>query len=119
MIKVVDDRICKIVYPHGVEGCSKDNTGFVRNMNRVRKSSQKLFALMNVITTVLRGYVPELRFGLRKLVWGLKILEGRCVNAAEAAELNIAPGSRPLLEEDILKAAELVTEGLSYIEGKK
>lgn len=117
MIKVVDARIVAIVYPHGVEGCSSDNVGFVKNMNRVRKSAQKLFALLNILTNVLRGYVPELRFALRKIVLGLRILDGRCVNAAEAAELNVPAGSHPLCEKDLWKAAELLTEGLSYLEG--
>ena len=61
--------------------------------------------------------VPEFRQGLRKFVQGLKILEGRCVNAQEAMELGVAPGSLPLLEEDIAKARILMTEGLSMLEG--
>ena len=116
-VKVVDARIESIVYPHGPAGCSKDGAGFIKNMNRVRRISQKLLAFLVILPTVLRDYVPELRTGLRKLVLGLKILEGRCVNAKEAMELDVAIGSRPLLEEDIDKARTLIIEGLSMLEG--
>ena len=73
----------------------------MKDMNRVRTSAQKIFALLNILTTVLRDYVPAVRHGLRKLVWGLKILAGRCVSNTEATELNIPSGSRPLTEEEI------------------
>ena len=89
----------------------------MKDMNRVRTSAQKIFSLMNILTTVLKDYVPEVRHGLRKLVWGLKILEGRCISSNEAEKLNIHPGSRPLTEKEILQAAELIIEGLSLLEG--
>ena len=116
-VKVVDARIEKVVYPHGPAGCSKDGAGFIKNMNRARRISQKLLALLVLLPTVLRDYVPELRHGLRKLVLGLKLLEGRCISAREAIKLNVPAGSRPLFEEDIEKARILIIEGLSMLEG--
>ena len=65
----------------------------------------------------MRGYVPEVRDGLRKLIWELKILEGRCVNAAEACRLNIQYVSRPISSAEITKAETLINEGLAMIEG--
>ena len=49
-----------------------------------------------------------LGLGLRKLVLGLRLLEGRCVNAKEAKNLNVPFGSRP---------QTLIIEGLSMLEG--
>lgn len=67
---------------------------------------------------MLRDYVPELREGIRKFVLGLKILEGRCLNARECEEHNVEIGSRPLFPEDLEKAKTLIIEGLSMLEGK-
>ena len=70
------------------------------------------------MTTVLRDYVPTVRTALRHLILGLRLLEGRCcINGNEAAFLNIFPGSSPISEKDIEKAASLIIEGLSELEG--
>lgn len=116
-VEVVDGRIQSIIYPHGPEGCSKDGISFIKNMNRTRRISQKLLAFLVILPTVLRDYVPEFRQGLRKLVQGLKMLEGRCVNAKEAMDLGVPKGSMPVLKEDIEKAKILIIEGLSMLEG--
>ena len=60
-VEVVDARIQSIVYPHGPAGCSKDGAGFIKNMNRARRISQKLLALLVILPTVLQDYVPEFR----------------------------------------------------------
>ena len=117
-MEVVDERIRGIVYPHGPASCSKDGAGFLKNLNRARRISQKLLAFLVILPTVLRDYVPELRAGIRKLVLGLKILEGRCLNARECSRYNVGFGTRPLFEEDLVKANTLIIEGLSMIEGK-
>ena len=116
-MKVVDARIQGVVYPHGPAGCSKDGAGFLKNLNRARRMSQKLLAFLVILPPVLRDYVPELRLGIRKLVFGLKILEGRCLNAQESMHFNVEPGSRPLFQEELQKAKTLIIEGLSILEG--
>ena len=116
-MNVIDARVERIVYPHGPAGCSKEGAGFFKNLNRARRMSQKLLAFLVILPTVLRGYVREVRTGLRKLILGLRLLEGRCVNAQEARDLNIPFGSRPLFAEDIAKAEVLIIEGLSMLEG--
>ena len=106
------------MYPHGLAGCSKDGAGFIKNLNRARRISQKLLAFLVLLPTVLQDYVPELREGIRKFVLGLKILEGRCLNARECVEHNVEIGSRPLFPGDLEKAETLIIEGLSMLEGK-
>ena len=66
---------------------------------------------------MLRDYVPEIRNGIRKFVLGMKLLEGRCVNALEAMELGVPCGSRPLLQEDLDKVQTLIIKGLLMLEG--
>lgn len=89
----------------------------MKNLNRARRISQKLLGLLTILPEVLRDYVPEVRDGIRKFVLGMKLLEGRCVNAQEAMELGVPFGSRPLLPEDLEKAKTLIIEGLSMLEG--
>ena len=70
------------------------------------------------VTSVLRHFVPAVRKGLRKVILGLRILQGRCINGNEAAEMNVQPGNRPILDDDIVKAGKLIIEGLSFLEGR-
>ena len=89
----------------------------MKNLNRARRISQKLLGLLTILPEVLRDYVPEVRDGIRKFVLGMKLIEGRCINAQEAMELGVPFGSRPLLPEDLEKAKTLIIEGLSMLEG--
>ena len=77
-----------------------------------------MLALLVILPTVLRDFVPELRAGLRKFVWGMRILQGRCFNSSQAMEAGIVPGETPLFHCDIDKAEKLIIEGLSMSEGK-
>lgn len=113
----IDKRICRIIYSHGIDGCSNDDGSFI-NGHRDWRAADRLLALLVILPTATRDFVPEVRAGLRKLVWGLRILQGRCINAAEAFEAGIAPGSTPLSAADIDKAEKLIIEGLSMLEGK-
>ena len=51
------------------------------------------------------------------MVWGLRILEGRCVSLNEAKFQHVEEGTRPLLDDDIQEAEKLLIEGLSILEG--
>ena len=71
----VDRRVCNIVYPHGVNGCSKDDVGFLLKSGRTWRTADKLTALLCILPTVLRGYVHAVRVGVRKVIWALRILQ--------------------------------------------
>ena len=114
----VDSRVCNIVYPHGTNGCSKDGVSFFKKSGRAWRTSEKLLAFMRIMTTALRGYVPTVRSAFRKLIWGLRILEGQCISGKEAITFNVEPGCSPLSKRDILKASPLLIEGLSEVAGE-
>ena len=57
------------------------------------------------------------RQGFRKVVLGLRLLEGRCVSLNEANFQHVEDGTRPLLHEDVEEAEKLLIEGLSKLEG--
>ena len=116
-LEEVDSRVLKIVYPRGTNGCSKDGLSFFKKSGRTWRTSEKLMALLHILTTALRGYVPTVRAAVRHLVWGLRILQGRCISESEAKSLKVEPGSSPLSNKDTKKAKPLIIEGLSEIEG--
>ena len=116
-IDEVDKRVCNIVYPHGMNGCSKENISFLKKSGRTWRTAEKITALLCILPTVLRGFVPVVRAGLRKLIWGLRVLEGRCINGFEGACMNVHAGSRPICDDDIKFAQKLIIEGLSMLEG--
>ena len=77
----------------------------------------KFVLLLVVMTTSIRGYVPAFRNGVRKIVWGLRLLAGRCLNGMESMAVGIDPGTRPTCAEDIEKARTLIPEGFAMLEG--
>ena len=116
-VACVDARIRRIIYPHGIDGCSNDEGSFI-NGHRSWRAADRILALLVILPTVLRDFVPELRAGLRKFVWGMRILKGRCFNSSQAMQAGTAPGETPLFHDDIDKAETLIVEGLSMSEGK-
>ena len=114
---MVDQRVCNIVYPHGVNGCSKENIGFLKKSGRTWRTADKLTALLCILPTVLRDFVPTVRAAFNKVIMGLRLLQGRCTNGNEAASMNVMTGSRPITDDDIKMADKLIIEGLSMLEG--
>ena len=105
------------MYPHGIDGCSNDDGSFINGF-RSWRAADRILALLVILPTVLRDYIPELSAGVRKFVVGLRLLQGRCINGAEAFEFGITPGSTPLPPSDIDNAEKAIIEGLSMIDGE-
>ena len=61
--------------------------------------------------------MPAVREGFKKVIWGLRILQGRCTNGNEAAHWQVQAGSRPLVDDDVQIAHEKIIEGFSLLEG--
>ena len=116
-IDEVDRRVCNIVYPHGIKGVSKDGKSFLKKPGCTWRTADKLTALLYILPTVLRGFAPAVRAGFRKIILGLRILEGRCINDSEGVRMRVRAGSRPISDEDIERADLLIIEGLSMLEG--
>ena len=91
-INTIDERVRNIIYPHGIPGVADGQNSFFKDMGRVWRTADRLVALLAVLPTVLRDYIPPVRAGIRKLIWGLKILEGRCISGVDAYHLKCEPG---------------------------
>ena len=113
---IINNRALNVVYPHYTPLCHIDNDSFINGAGCWRTTA-KLVAFLVILVPVLRGFVPKFRAGLRSLIWGIRILEGRTLSAQEANDLNLESGSKALKKSDIAKARVLISEGLSMIEG--
>lgn len=113
---IVDKRVLNIIYPHYSPVCNIDGVSFI-NGGGCWRTASKLIAFLVILVPALRGFVPKFRAGLRRLIWGIRILEGRSLSVTESKSLNLEWGFRALKKSDIAKARILIREGLSMIEG--
>ena len=116
-LQTVDDRVRALVYPHNCVTVGNEERSFWRDMHCASKMSQRIFALMNVIPTCLRGYVPLVHRSLLKIVWGLRILDGNVYSFNRCTRLGIEPGSHCLWKAEVAVAHKLIVTGLSLMEG--
>lgn len=114
---VVDARVRRIVYPHHCETVGTTRISFWRDTVCTWKMSQRLLALLVVIPTCLRDYVPPVHRAILKIVWGLRILDGDVCSLNECERRGIVPGCPCLERTDIAKAHILIVTGLSMLEG--
>ena len=70
-----------------------------------------------ILVPALRSFLKEFRTGLRSLIHGLRVLEGRTYSVEERVRLNLPLGSKYLKKADIAQAKTLIIEGLAMIEG--
>lgn len=113
--EIVNKRVAGIIYSHYTPVCGLDDETFIKRTGCWRTAS-KLIALCVILVPALRDYVPAFRAGLRKLILGLRILEGQTYSVNEARALNVGPG-KSIKKTDIARAHRLIIRGLSMIEG--
>lgn len=113
---IINKRALNVVYPHYTPMCNIPDDSFINGSGCWRTAS-KLVAFLVLLVPTLRGFVPKFRAGLRSLIWGIRILEGRTLSVQQANALNLESGFKALKKVDIVKARVLIAEGLSMIEG--
>lgn len=113
---VVNSRVADIIYPHYTPVCGLHDETFIKRTGCWRTAS-KLIAMCVILVPALRGYVPAFRTGLRKLILGLKILEGQTYSVDESRALNLDPGAKAIKKTEIDRAHKLIIQGMSMIEG--
>ena len=81
------------------------------------RTANKILAFLVILIPVLHGFVTPFREGLRRVVYGLRILQGQTCSVNEAAALNLKCTNIFLRKSTISKAGLLIITGLSIIEG--
>ena len=75
-IKVLDDRMGLLLWPHYVERLFYDGHSFWTHPSRMWKMRRKLRLLYYILPTQLRDQVPAVRHALYTFVWAMRRLEG-------------------------------------------
>lgn len=116
-VKLVDARVRTLVYPHSCVRVGTLHRSFWTDSQCAWKMKERMFALLVVMPTCLRGCVPPIHRAFIKLVWGLRILDGDTHSYNQCVRLGIEPGTHCLQKSRIDTAHKLIITGLSMLEG--
>ena len=113
---VVNARTISLCYPHYTPVVHIGHDSFF-NGGSCWRTANMILAFLVILIPVLYGFVKPFREGIRRVVHGLRILEGQTCSVNEAASLNLGCTSIYLRKSQISKARLLILTGLSIIEG--
>ena len=116
-VSAVDARVGNIWWPHYMDTLHYNGYSFFKKSDRMRKSKHKLFILLVLLPTVLRGYTPAVHKGLVTLVDALRQLQGQVVSERDSKRLGILPGSRFLDRRRLTRLQRQVVKSLIMLEG--
>ena len=115
-ISTVNQRACDLCYPHYTPVCHIGKESFIKRTGCWRTAS-KLIAFLVILVPILLGFVVPFRTSLRRVVHGLRILEGQTCSVNEARALNLHRCNNYLRKTHIDKARILIITGLAMLEG--
>ena len=116
-IAILDQRVRDMMWPHYMDILLKKGVSFWRKSETCPKCKDKSYIFLVLLPTLLRGFVPSVHRAILTLVYGLRLLDGQVVSAAEAEEIGVMAGSHVLKKTAIPHAGELVVLGLVLLEG--
>ena len=115
-LAVVNKRVVQLCYPHYIHMCHVGGDSFFHRAGCWR-TANKLLAFLVILIPVLQGFVKRFREALRRVVHGLRILQGQTCSVNEAAAMNFHRDTSIFLRKsDINKAKNLIITGLSILE---
>ena len=115
-LDIVNKRAATLCYPHYSPVCHIGKDSFFKRTGCWRTAS-KLVAFLVLLVPLLMGFVKPFREGLRRVVYGLRILQGQTCSFNEARALNLEFTYIFLRPSEINKANLLIITGLAIIEG--
>ena len=116
-IKMLDKRMASVMWPHYMDRMYYNGASFWVKPNRIWKMIRKVRLLYYILPTQLRDVVPAFRDALHVFVWAMRRLEGQVHCYDEATRLNILPGSRAVVKNDIRAIHSALIFGLVLFEG--
>ena len=116
-VSAVDARVGNIWWPHYMDPLYKKGYSFFKKSDRMYKSRHKVFILLVLLPTVLRGYTPAVHMGLVTLVDAVRQLQGQVASYKLAKRLGIRPGSRFLERRRLTRLQRQMVRGLIMLEG--
>lgn len=116
-VSVVDARVGNIWWTHYMDPLYSEGYSFFKKSIRMYKSRHKVFILLVLLSTVLRGFTPALHMGVVTLVDAIRQLQGQVACDKVAKRLGIRPGSRFLERRRLTRLQRQVVRGLIMLEG--
>ena len=114
-----DRYVRAIWWPHYMDKlCNKKESFWTKSYTKhAPKCKHKMYILLVLLPTLLRGFVPAFHRALLTLVYALRLLDGQVISAAEARDRGVTLGSHVLKKSCIAHARTLLILGLVMIEG--
>ena len=114
-----DRYVRAIWWPHHMDKlCNKTESFWTKSYTKhAPKCKHKMYILLVLLPTLLRGFVPTFHRALLTLVYGLRLLDGQVISALEARNRGVTLGSHVLKRSSIAHARTVLILGLVMIEG--
>ena len=116
-IKVLDDRVNIMWWPHYVDKLTLKGHSFWSKSDRMWKSAHKSYVLLGILPTCLRGFVPAVHNAILYIVSALRRLKGQTISLLEAQLRGCEPGSRVIDKRSITTLGIQLIRGLVLLEG--
>ena len=117
-LNLCDARVKSMWWPHYSDKLAWDGYSFWKKTDRLWKAKHKLFCLLSILPTCLRGFVKPSHYALLHIVSALQQLNGACMSLRESIDLNICPFDKRAVEEERIKLMGIqLLEGLVLLEG--
>ena len=117
-IDLMDARVKSMWWPHYADKLAWKGNSFWKRTDRIWKAKHKLFCLLSVLPTCLRGFVKESHYALMHIVSALQQLRGACISVRRAVDLGICPFDKEVVEEArIMAMGRDLLKGLVMLEG--
>ena len=117
-VNLMDARVKSMWWPHYADKLAWKGHSFWKRTDRIWKAKHRLLALLSVLPTCLRGFVPHSHLALVHVVDSCRQLEGACMSLRQAIDLNICPFDKRAVEEARIKAlGRQLLKGLVMLEG--
>ena len=117
-VNLMDARVKSMWWPHYVDKLAWQGYSFWKKTDRIWKAKHKLFCLLCVLPTCLRGFVKQSHYALLHVVSSLQQLNGACLSLRRAMDLGICTHDKRVVEEERIKAmGRQLLLGLVLLEG--
>ena len=117
-VDLMDHRVKSMWWPHYCDKLAWKGYSFWKRPDRIWKSKHKLFCLLSVLPTCLRGFVKASHLALLHIVDALRQLNGASMSVWECRQLGICVNDKRVVDESRIKVLGLqLLLGLVLLEG--
>ena len=117
-LNLMDARVKSMWWPHYADKLVWKGHSFWKRTDRIWKAKHKLFCLLSLLPTCLRGFVRASHLALVHIVDALRQLNGACMSRHQAKDLGICPFDKRVVDESRIKVlGRQLLKGLVMLEG--